>query len=1501
MAVKFTNNARSTLSGSLTNSATSTSVADGSVFPTLTGSDYFYATLFDGSNNEVVKVTARSGNDLTITRAQDNTSARAFSSGDAVELRLNAALITDITGSISTSANNSTDETAYPTFVGSATGTQALETDTGLTYNPSSGILTSTQFTGAVVGNVTGNVSGSAATATTAATVTTAAQTNITSLGTLTALTVDDIVIDGKVVTMTGSSGDTAVLTVGTNGAFSITTTDVAAAAADFSISADGTVDIDSAGVLTLDSGAAINLEPAAGSAILLDGTISVDAGVVTGATSITSTAFVGALTGDVTGDVTGNVSGSSGSTTGNAATATLATNVTITDNSNTNETMYFPLIDGLTGSQGLESDANITYNPSTNVLTVGSSIVTTNLTGTLTGTATGLAGTPNITVGTIAAGNITTTGYIRGPATFTLDPATHGDNTGTVVIAGNLQVDGTTTTVNSTTVSIDDLNFSIATDAADSAAANGAGITIGGASATLLYTHATTSWDMNKPLNVTGAFSVSGVVTANAGVVVDNITIDGSEIDNSSGDLLLDSAGDIILDADGTDIRLRDAGTQFGRFTNNNSDFIIASSVNNKDIKFNGEDDESTITALTLDMSDAGAATFNSKVTATELDIDELTINGDTITATDDFIIDAADDIMLDADGGDIALLDGGAQYGKLTSTGSNLIIKSGTTTAITFANAAATFASTVGVTGVLTADAGIDVDNFNIDGTTIALSSGDMTLDAAGRIDLSADDNGEIRLFDGSSMYAQFKDDSNRLKIEGLIADADMLFVVNDDGVGEVTALTFDASEGGNAQFGGRVGVGVAPGYPLHVESSVSGDWMGKIKNTHATNGNGLLVHAGDDSSVKALSVGNYGGTGDYLVVLGDGKVGIGTDAPTDELELKGDTYRLGIRSADHLIATLGCWGNSGANIDEGHLAMYSSGTETVRIATNASSFFNGGNVGIGTDSPAQKLEVKTTADGTVLRLNRNAVGAWDFSIGNTPTLSGVGAGALELIPQQGNSYFAIGLSGTTTALMHVKNTGTDIAGALNAGAGTVSLPSLSFTGDPNTGLYSGGADNLSFAIGGVARAFMSATQLNVDAKVVSTELDCNGNADVSGTLASHGLITANNGIQMADTAPILQAVASNNSSGLRVNTTGQSSGQLFRVQQDGTTRFQVSYDGNVGIGDTSPDKLFCIKGDGAEIVIDDTDSTDTPYLRFRESGSTSATIHTDASSLIFGTASTAAAMSISDAGNVGLGGSPSATIKQYNYNNTTDHQLINAYQDNASNNAIAVQVTQDGTGAGLYAQNNAGTNAAVYGYQNSSGAGAIATRGHSVAGYGGYFRTGSATFGGAIGYSADASEYAILGYQDTYGVYATTLTVAGAKTFKIPHGRREGYDLVHSNVEGPLVDLIYRGRVDLVDGRATVSMDTKFGMTAGTFEWLTKNVQTFTSNETGWDAVKSSFSGDTITIECQNTDSTDTISWMVVGERDDPNIKASSLTDSNGDLILERPSDPPVPSPQ
>ncbi len=89
-----------------------------------------------------------------------------------------------------------------------------------------------------------------------------------------------------------------ASIAVGDNGATTFTTVDTDAAAANLLFTVDGTAEIASQGLITLDSGAAINLEPAAGSAILLDGTISIDGGVVTGATSITSTNFVGIIDG---------------------------------------------------------------------------------------------------------------------------------------------------------------------------------------------------------------------------------------------------------------------------------------------------------------------------------------------------------------------------------------------------------------------------------------------------------------------------------------------------------------------------------------------------------------------------------------------------------------------------------------------------------------------------------------------------------------------------------------------------------------------------------------------------------------------------------------------------------------------------------------------------------------------------------------------------------------------------------------------------------------------------------------------------------------------------------------------------------------------------------------------------------------------------------------------------------------------------------------------------
>ena len=140
--------------------------------------------------------------------------------------------------------------------------------------------------------------------------------------------------------------------------------------------------------------------------------------------------------------------------------------------------------------------------------------------------------------------------------------------------------------------------------------------------------------------------------------------------------------------------------------------------------------------------------------------------------------------------------------------------------------------------------------------------------------------------------------------------------------------------------------------------------------------------------------------------------------------------------------------------------------------------------------------------------------------------------------------------------------------------------------------------------------------------------------------------------------------------------------------------------------------------------------------------------------------------------------------------------------------------------------------------------------------------------------------------------------TLSKSGG-SFKIPHpvaGLSTTKHLVHSFLEGPQMDLIYRGKVDLVGGTATVNIDTKAGMTEGTFVLLNRDVQCFTTNETGWTAVKGSVTGNEITIVAQDNSCTDTISWMVVGERQDDTVKSLDMTDSEGNLIVE--PDQPAP---
>ena len=139
------------------------------------------------------------------------------------------------------------------------------------------------------------------------------------------------------------------------------------------------------------------------------------------------------------------------------------------------------------------------------------------------------------------------------------------------------------------------------------------------------------------------------GTLTA---LTVDDITIDGSTI-SDGGDLTLDVGGDITLDADGGEIFLDDGGTRFGHFQKFSNNFNIKSSISDGDLVLQGNDGGSAINALILDMSEAGAATFNGEVLIPE----KLTHVGDTDTH---FKFAGANDIRIVAGGDEHVAFDG-------------------------------------------------------------------------------------------------------------------------------------------------------------------------------------------------------------------------------------------------------------------------------------------------------------------------------------------------------------------------------------------------------------------------------------------------------------------------------------------------------------------------------------------------------------------------------------------------------------------------------------------------------------------------------------------------------------------------------------------------------------------------------------------------------------------------------------------------------------------------
>jgi hypothetical protein len=443
--------------------------------------------------------------------------------------------------------------------------------------------------------------------------------------------------------------------------------------------------------------------------------------------------------------------------------------------------------------------------------------------------------------------------------------------------------------------------------------------------------------------MTVGGTLGVTGVVTANAGVVVDNITIDGTEIDLSSGDLTIDVAGDIILDADGGNVTFKDGGTAIGDLVNSSSDFVIESKVQDKDIIFKGDDGGSGITALTLDMSAAGAATFNSTVTATGTSVfASLDISGD-----------------IDVDGTtnlDVVDIDGAVDMASTLQVDGAITSSSAATITTADNNPQMTLVST-------DADANV--------GPVLKLyrnSSSPADDDLLGRIQFTGeDDAGNENTFARINVIAT--DVSNGSE------DARMEFApaVADDFTPTMSLTS------------GNVGIGTtSPTSLLHLSASS----YPKITLNDET---GVDRAFSVGTSNETFTIRNETGSTDSFVIDNSNNVGIGTASPDYALHVTG--------SGDTVIAaTAGASSIAGLNLGnstnkaDGGIRYDNSSDALIFRASNAEKMRidSSGKVGIGTTSPSGVLHV--TGSGNELYLERSSHDIMALGIGTVNSQKGL-----------------------------------------------------------------------------------------------------------------------------------------------------------------------------------------------------------------------------------------------------------------------------------------------------------------------------------------------------------------------------------------------------------------------------------------------------------------------------------------------------------------------------
>ena len=344
-----------------------------------------------------------------------------------------------------------------------------------------------------------------------------------------------------------------------------------------------------------------------------------------------------------------------------------------------------------------------------------------------------------------------------------------------------------------------------------------------------------------------------------------------------------------------------------------------------------------------------------------------------------------------------------------------------------------------------------------------------------------------------------------------------------------------------------------------------------------------------------VQTAEDGNYS---ERLRITSGGNVGIGDDNPSDKFVVKGDAASIGVESADMQVALLGKRSSSGVGLDQGYLRLRNQGVTADGAVVDSAgpSFFNGGNVGIGTSSPNTQLQINSATDPKI-RLESNESGSKRLEL----WIDG-GEAIGYIAADQSASQLAFKTAGTER--MRIDSSG-------NVGIGT-SNPAQNFVVAASTnGIGIELVPGTLNYIQAYNRGTSDYGDLKIDAQTIRFGLDNGAEAarfDSDGRLAIGNTTTAadadipDNIKLVVAGGVIVGSAAGNDNSFLGYRDIGgltvlQGSGNYgLRIFDDNSTtpRFQVNRSGNVGIGTASPEKNLSIGSSQAEGIQFNFDTT-------------------------------------------------------------------------------------------------------------------------------------------------------------------------------------------------------------------------------------------------------------------------------------------------------------------